>query len=251
MDRGGHFTARSMLAALTGLFGLTLAGCVTAPVSVDRAAFAAAPARNAIPPGPVTLRPSGTLLLDVRLDRQVAGNGCGAHAVAALIDYWDRVLPTEGRGAAPSGSDLYSRTPPEAAAGYSLAELVRLLEAEGMSALVVTTTSTALKAELEAGRPVIVRVSLAASQVRPSTIFPERTPFLAGLETRAFDLSSRVAGEGRLDHYWLVVGFDSDRMVVLDPAMGLRAVRTGEFEAAVTAGGNLAVVSGGPRQAAP
>lgn len=54
-------------------------------------------------------------------------------------------------------------------------------------------------------------------------------------------------GQDRLDHYWLIIGFDAERLVVLDPAMGLRSVTPEAFDAAFQAGGQLAVVSGGPK----
>lgn len=227
------------------LTALALTGCISAPVNADRAAFALEPSRNAIPPGPIALRPAGMLLLDVRLDRQVASNGCGAHAVAALADYWNRLSPSGSAAPALSGVQIYSRTPPAGDAGYSLAEVAGLVEASGLSALVISTTTSALKRELEAGRPAIIRVSLPADLVRPTTLLPTGTPLLAAIETRAFGVSSGLLGEGRLDHYWLVIGFDDRRMVVLDPAMGIRAVATEAFETAFTAGGRLAVVSGG------
>lgn len=248
MSRGGRGAFRSAHAVVFGLGCLIQTGCVSAPVSVDRAAFARFPERNAVPPGPVSLRPAEMLLLDVRLDRQVAANGCGSHAVAALIDYWRRASPSDGYGPTLTGSELYRLAPPSAAAGYSLAEMAAMIEAAGLSALVVNSTAEALKAELEAGRPAIVRVSLPATEVRRATIFPNRTPVIAGLEARAFSLSSRLAGERQLDHYWLVIGFDADRMVVLDPAMGVRSVRMDTFEAVFAAGGRLAVVSGGLRE---
>ncbi len=246
MRRGGRSAIRTAHAAVLGLFGLGLTACVSAPVNADRAAFALAPSRNAIPPGVVTLRPAEMLLLDVRLDRQVAGNGCGAHAVASLIDYWHRAGSSGEADALLTGAEIYARTPPASAAGYSLAEMAGLIESAGLTALVINTTPEGLKTELEAGRPVIARVSLPATQIRPATIFPRTTPLLAGVETRAFALSSRLAGESRLDHYWLVIGFDAGRMVVLDPAMGIRSVSVFAFEAAFAAGGRLAVVSGGP-----
>jgi hypothetical protein len=67
----------------------------------------------------------------------------------------------------------------------------------------------------------------------------------SSLERRAFDLSSSLTGGGRLDHYWLVVGYDETRLVVLDPVMGLRAVSHAAFGTLLAEGGNLGVVSGG------
>lgn len=227
---------------------LALTGCVTAPVNADRDAFVSAPTRNAIPTGTLGVPSPSLLLLDVRLDRQVAGNGCGAHAVASLADYWHRLAPSPAFPAPAIGTEIYNRTPPREASGYTLAEMVDLLGAQGLYALVVTSTTDALRSELRAGRPAIVRVTLPANHLRPLRLFPDQPMLLARIETFAFGLSSRLFGMERLDHYWLVTGHDADRMIVLDPAMGVRAVSLEAFETVFAAGGHLAVVSGGWKQ---
>lgn len=51
-------------------------------------------------------------------------------------------------------------------AGYSLADVVALLEGNGLIAVAVNTTPEALKAEVAAGRPPVVRVSLPAAYLR-------------------------------------------------------------------------------------
>lgn len=226
---------------------MTLTGCVNATVNADREAFIRSPERNAIPSGVADARSSQMLLLDVRLDRQIAANGCGAHAVASLVDYWLRLAPSETTAEISTGAQIYARTPPKDSSGYTLAEVADLLRSQGLEALAVASTSDALKAELRAGRPAIVRVTLRATELRPIRILPDQPALLAGIETLAFRLSSRVFGMEQLDHYWLVIGYDDSRVVVLDPAMGVRSVSPAAFETAFSEGGRLAVVSGGWR----
>lgn len=228
-------------------FSVALSGCILAPVNADRNAFANTPALNAIPRGEIYLRPAEMLLLDVRLDRQVSENGCGAHAVAALIEYWERLAPSGSTTGPVTGVEIYAQTPPRDASGYSLGEIADLLSSYGLEALVVNATIDSLKAELRVGRPAIVRVKLAATELRYVTILPPRLPVLAEVETRAFEISSWMFRQDQLDHYWLIIGFDAERLVVLDPAMGVRSVTPEAFDAAFQAGGQLAVVSGGPK----
>jgi predicted double-glycine peptidase len=233
-----------------GLIGgaLLLAGCASVPVSPDRAAFAAAPSRNAVPRTRVELDPGATLLLDLRLDRQQASNGCGAHAAAAVIDYWTRARPPAVVRSAPSGAEIYAADPPAGAGGYSLAEMVDLLQDAGLVAVAVGTTPEGLGRELQAGRPVIARVSVSAGYLATFTLFPAGTPLLGHVEARAGDLAARLVEpvtSARIDHYWVVIGQDADTVIVLDPALGIRSVQEAAFARAFDRGGNLAVVVGG------
>jgi predicted double-glycine peptidase len=230
---------------------LLLASCFAAPANADRSDFLSTPSRNAVPPAAINLEPSATLLLDVRLDRQTASNSCGAHAVASLVDYWQRADAAAAPSGAVTGEALYLETPPATGAGYSLAEMVSLLERSGLVAVAVTTSIDAIKAELDDGRPVIARVSVATPYLISSTVFPSEAGLLSGIETGVNGMAARLmepVSLGRLDHYWVVIGYDATHMIVMDPAMGMRAVRFDAFARAFDRGGKLAVVSGGWRR---
>lgn len=229
---------------------LLLSACAAVPVNADRAAFAAAPSRNAVPRATVRLVPASTLLLDVRLDRQVSSNGCGAHAVAAVIDYWNRADPPSPARPVPTGLDIHARTPPASPAGYSLAEVVGLLQGVGMVAAAVGSTPDAIRGELAAGRPVIARVSVSAGYLATVRLFAEDAPLVGEVESMAADVTARLLepmSVARIEHYWVVVGHDAANLIVLDPALGLRVVRTEAFARAFGRGGSLAVVVGGWR----
>lgn len=218
------------------------------PVNPDRAAFAAAPSRNAVPRSDVQLDAGSTLLLDLRLDRQRASNSCGAHAVASVVDYWTRARPPVGSRASKTGTEIYVSDPPAAEAGYDLSEMVELLEGAGLVAVAVGTSLDGVRRELDVGRPVIARVSLSAGYLATLRIFDPRTPLLGAMESHVVDLAARLVEPlpvSRLDHYWVVIGYDADRLIVLDPAIGIRAVQTAAFERAFALGGRLAVISGG------
>lgn len=243
--RAGRFGTLGLVVT----WGLVLlGGCVALPVNADRSTFAAHPSRNAVPRAQIAIDPATTVLLDVRLDRQIATNGCGAHAVAAVIDYWIRADAEPVRATGPTGMEIYAQAPPVMEAGYSLADVVALLEGNGLVAVAVNTTSEALKSEVAAGRPPVVRVSLPAAYLRTSSLFPPRVPVASAIEATASDLSARMLepwATARLDHYWIMVGYDADHVIVMDPALGLRVVRTTTFERAFQRAGALAVVVGG------
>lgn len=229
---------------------LLLSACAAVPVNADRAAFAAAPSRNAVPRATVRLVPASTLLLDVRLDRQVSSNGCGAHAVAAVIDYWNRADPPSPTRPVPTGLDIHARTPPASPAGYSLAEVVELLQGVGMVAAAVGSTPDAIRGELAAGRPVIARVSVSAGYLATVRLFAGDAPLVGEIESMAADVTARLLepmSAARIEHYWVVVGHDAANLIVLDPALGIRAVGNAAFARAFGRGGSLAVVVGGWR----
>jgi hypothetical protein len=236
------------LAALLAGGPILLGGCVSIPVNPNRSAFAAAPYRNAIPRSQVRLDAGSTLLLDLHLDRQRASNSCGAHAVASVVDYWMRARPSVPARARKTGLDFYAGDPPDAEAGYDLSELVGLLEDAGLVAVAVGTSMNGIRRELELGRPVIARVSLSAGYLATLRIFDPQTPLLGAMEAHVSDLAARLVEPlpvSRLDHYWVVIGHNADHLIVLDPAIGIRAVQNAAFERAFDLGGRLAVISGG------
>ncbi|WP_298124584.1 C39 family peptidase [Brevundimonas sp.] len=236
------------LALVTAWCPFMLSGCVAANVNPDRATFAAAPSLNAIPHAMVQLESGHTLVLDLRLDRQVSGNGCGAHAVASMIDYWHRAAPRSDGFRPPTGAWIYAATPPSQSSGYALGELVELLETSGLVAVPVETTVAALKGELDRGRPAIARVSLSAGHVLGTRLIPVELAYLAATETFLTDAAARLVepfAPSRLMHFWVVIGYDAEHVIVLDPALGIRAVQSAAFARAFDRGGNLAVVVGG------
>ncbi len=201
------------------LLALGVAGCVTTPTS-DLIAFARQSASNSFEPfeGAVD---SAALVLPVVHDRQTTGAACGAHALASVINYW--------RGAGTiTGLDLYGASPPaDAERGYSIAELTALAGQHGLLASGVRLNLPDLIGELENGRPVLVPVRI------PSVYVQDRG--LPRTDARVVDLASAVVMDrlGRVsemtnlalvDHYLLLVGYDRDRFVVVEPVMGYRTI---------------------------
>ncbi|MEZ5971900.1 MAG: hypothetical protein R3C31_08860 [Hyphomonadaceae bacterium] len=203
---------------------LCLGGCAVTPVP-DVNAFAEDSADNSFEV--FDRRMAGdALVLPVVHDRQTDGPSCGAHALASVINYW------RGAGTV-QGDTIYSATPPSAPAGYSIAELMALARANGLIASGVRLDDAAIIRELENGRPVLVAVRLPSIYVQNRTYPGANTPVL-GLVGSA--LSYRVGqvsqwtGLEMVDHYLLVVGYDDERWVVVEPVMGYRTISRDKLE---------------------
>jgi hypothetical protein len=138
-----------------------------------------------------------------------------------VINYW------LGAGTV-TGDQIYVSSPPaNMERGYSLAELTALAGRRGLLASGVRLNLPDLIRELENGRPVLVPVRI------PSIYVQNRT--LPGSDQPAIDLATDVLVQrvGRVseltslamvDHYLLLVGYDRDRFVVVEPVMGFRTI---------------------------
>lgn len=208
--------AQALIAALS----LTLGACATHP-SADPASFAGRTGHNSFETLGGTVDPPQTLLLAVRHDQQEDGAACGAHALASLLQYW------LGEGQ-PSGAEIFAAHPPaDAAAGYSMAEVLKLAEHYGLLASAVRMPEAGLRAELEAGRPVLVPATVPAVFVQTWQLPGANLPLLglpAALITSRQAQLSESTGRGMVNHYVLVSGYQDDTFVVMEPVMGLRTI---------------------------
>lgn len=160
------------------------------------------------------------LVLPVVHDRQTDGPSCGAHVLASVINYW--------RGAGTiAGNIIYTSTPPADSAGYSIAEIMTLARANGLVASGVRLDDAAIVRELENGRPVLVAVRLPSIYVQNRTFPGANTPvlgFVGDVLSYRVGQVSQWTGLEMVDHYLLVVGYDDERWVVLEPVMGYRTI---------------------------
>ncbi|MEQ1708251.1 MAG: hypothetical protein ABL864_07960 [Terricaulis sp.] len=203
----------------TLLLAFCLAACATRPMS-DVGAFAQQSDSNSFEPfeGAVD---AAALVLPVVHDRQLTGAACGAHALASVVNYW------RGAGTV-AGVDIFSASPPaDLERGYSIAEIAVLAGQRGLVASGVRLNLPDLISELESGRPVLVPVRI------PSIYVQDRG--LPRADARVVDLARGVVMDrvGRVsemtnlalvDHYLLLVGYDRDRFVVVEPVMGYRTI---------------------------
>lgn len=221
---------------------LTLSACATQPSS-DPASFAARTGSNSFEMFGAAVSPPETLLLPVQHDQQIDGAACGAHALASLVNYW------HGPGTA-AGTDIFATYPPaDPKAGYSMAELLQLAETQDLVGSAVRLPESGLKAELEAGRPVLVPVEVPSIFVQTWQLPGANVPVLglpAGFITSRAAWLSEKTGSNLLNHYVLVAGYDGETFIVVEPVMGLRTISAERLARYRAAFGNAAIVFSKP-----
>lgn len=226
---------RSSAAAISSL-ALFIAGCAVTPVA-DVNTFAEESANNSFEVFDRRME-ANALVLPVVHDRQTDGASCGAHALASVINYW--------RGAGTiAGNDIYANTPPAQSAGYSIAELLTLAQANGLVASGVRLDNAAIVRELESGRPVLVAVRLPSIYVQNRTFPGANAPvvgYAGGFLSYRVGQVSEFTGLEMVDHYLLVVGYDEERFVVVEPVMGYRTISQDKLDRYRRHFGNASIV---------
>lgn len=218
------------------LLALCISGCAVTPV-VDVNAFARQSANNSFDIFDRAMAPDA-LVLPVQHDAQTDAASCGAHVLASVVNYW------RGPGVA-NGDAIYRTTPPADAGGYTIAELLPMARAQGLLANGVRLDEAAVIRELENGRPVVVAVRLPSIYVQNRTFPGANAPVVgyAGsvLSYRVGRLSE-MTGLEMVDHYLLVVGYDAERFVVVEPVMGYRTISRDKLVRYRAAFDNAAIV---------
>lgn len=227
------------------LLALAAAGCAISPTS-DVSQFAAESGNNSFE---VFHRgvDSQALVLPVVHDRQTEGPACGAHALASVVNYW------RGPGTL-DGSALYRAAPPASPSGYSMAELMTIAQAQGLLTSAVRMPREAIVQELEAGRPVLVPVQLPSIYVQQRVLPGGNVPVVGVVRNGIIARAGRVSEMTHLavvDHYLLVVGYEGQSFVVVEPVMGYRTISFRKLERYRRAFGDAAMVfsSVGPPRA--
>jgi predicted double-glycine peptidase len=147
--------------------------------------------------------------LDVPYVRQVK-NGCGAAAIAMVVDYWARHYPQ--LRAAARDSERIDNLLPASAQGIRGDELKRYLEDRGFAAYVFDGDLSDLRHHFGKGRPVVVCLGLKGA----------KAPL----------------------HYAVVVGVDDEAVWLNDPARGkLVRVESAHFKSAWRVSGNWALLA--------
>lgn len=201
------------------LLALCAGGCALTPRS-DVNAFAESTGSNSFEVFDRTLQSNEALVLPVVHDRQTSGPSCGAHALASVVNYW------RGPGTM-DGEALYRQTPPRSPSGYSMAELMTIAQANGLLASAVRLTDEQITQELERGRPVLVPVRLPSIYVQQRQLPGGDIPIVGFVRNTVIYRAGRVSELTNLavvDHYLLVVGYEDDKFVVVEPVMGYRTI---------------------------
>ncbi|WP_160162626.1 MULTISPECIES: papain-like cysteine protease family protein [Hyphomonas] len=221
---------------------LTLSACAIHP-STDAASFAARTDSNSFEMFSGAVSPPETLLLPVEHDQQINGIACGAHALASLVNYW------HGAGTV-AGTEIFATYPPaDQTTGYAMSELLQLAETQNLVSSAVRLPDEGLKAELEAGRPVLVPVEVPSIFVQTWQLPGMNVPVLGlpaeFITSRAAWLSEKT-NSNLLNHYVLVSGYDGDTFIVMEPVMGLRTISAERLARYRAPFGNAAIVFSKP-----
>lgn len=219
---------------------MALCGCAINPNS-DVNAFAERTSHNSFEVSGRRFDSPQALVLPVVHDRQYDGPSCGAHVLASVVNYW------RGPGAV-TGDAIYRQTPPAAPSGYSMAELLTLAQSNGLLASAVRMPREALIAELERGRPVLVPVRLPSIYVQKRIMPGGDVPVWGLARNTLVYRAGRVSewtGLAMVNHYLLVVGYNDDAFVVIEPVMGYRTIHYPKFERYRQAFGDAAIVFSG------
>ena len=225
------------------LLALSAGGCALTPNS-DVNAFAENTGSNSFEVFDRTLQSNQALVLPVVHDRQTAGPSCGAHVLASIVNYW------RGPGAL-DGQTLYRQTPPRSPSGYSMAELITLAQSNGLLASAVRLSDQQIIQELERGRPVLVPVRLPSIYVQQRQLPGGDIPIVGFVRNTLIYRAGRVSELTNLavvDHYLLVVGYEDDMFVVVEPVMGYRTIGFDKLERYREHFENAAIVFSGPER---
>ena len=217
---------------------LALGACATHPTS-SLNAFAERSANNSFEFLNRGVDPPSTLVLPVVHDQQVELAACGAHALASVINYW--------RGAGTVvGQQIYDTTPPaNTEEGYSMAELLSLARANGLQAQAVRLAQADLIRELENGRPVLVPVRVPSVFVQSWSLPGANLPLIglpSSLVTTRVARVSEWTNLAMVNHYVLIVGYEEDKFVAVEPVMGFRTISFNRLERYRRPFGNAAMV---------
>lgn len=222
---------------------LALGACASTPTS-SLGAFAERSANNSFEPFDRAVEPPDTLALPVAHDQQTSMAACGAHVMASVINYW------EGEGAV-TGQALFEATPPaDTRAGYSMTELMALARAHGLTTNAVRLADADIIRELESGRPVLVPVRVPSIFIQPWQLPGANVPVLglpAAVVTSRVGMIAEFTGATMVNHYVLIVGYENDTFVAVEPVMGFRTISFDRLDRYREPFGNAALVFSGSR----
>jgi len=219
------------------LLALCVSGCAVSPTP-DINAFAEHSGNNSFEVFHPEVQSANTLVLPVVHDRQTEGPACGAHALASVVNYW------RGAGTV-DGSALFRQIPPHSPSGYSMAELLTLAQREGLLASAVRLDETEITQELEHGRPVLIPVQLPSIYVQQHTLPGAGLPGLGVARSALVNRAARVSEWSHMamvNHYLLVVGYQQNVFVVVEPVYGYRTIRFNRLSRFRAPFGNAAIV---------
>jgi hypothetical protein len=133
--------------------------------------------------------------------------------------------------------------------GYTMAELLDLARANGLTASAVRIGNEDLVRELESGRPVLVPVRIPSIYLQAWTLPGANTPVVglpAQVVTSRVGRLSEWTGLAMINHYVLVSGYEGETFVALEPVLGFRTISFDRLKRYRRPFGDAAIVFSGP-----
>jgi ABC-type bacteriocin/lantibiotic exporter with double-glycine peptidase domain len=150
----------------------------------------------------------------IKAVKQTEKNSCGAACLASVADYWGVDLTEQ---------QIQKAYPKPLKDGYSILELKAIAVSNGLDAYMLAMSEdplSQLRQQLAKGRPVICAVS-----------FPQSRYFAYDVPVYGPVYRALLWSIGpRLNHYVVVFGFDSEELLIMDPARGFVTLSSERFE---------------------
>lgn len=150
----------------------------------------------------------------IRAVKQTQSNSCGIASLASVLNYWSIEITEQ---------DILTEFPKSAKEGYPILELKQIAEAKGLEAYAISMQEhplRQLKEEILKGRPVICAVH-----------FPRMLYFAYDVPIYGHVYRGLVWRFGpRKDHYIIVSGMDSTKLLIMDPVHGFVSINQNDFE---------------------
>jgi len=147
----------------------------------------------------------------VNFYKQQSPSTCGLACITAILNYW---------GIAVSQDKLLMGFPPSSPDGYYIDDLMKMAKSEGLEAFVLQLPVSKLRLQIQKGRPVICGIK---KSITDDLLYH-------------FPLEGGLLGEiirwlsPETNHFVVAVGFKDDRLLIMDPSIGLISLSEKKFE---------------------
>jgi predicted double-glycine peptidase len=119
-----------------------------------------------------------------------------------------------------SQDKLFQDFPSSSSEGYSVEELMNIAKEKGLEAFVLQMPARSIRIQIQKGRPVICGLKKTVMDD-----FFYHFPFEGGF---IGEIIRGLAPE--YNHYVIVIGFKDDRLLIMDPAIGLVSLSEKRFQ---------------------
>ena len=150
----------------------------------------------------------------IKAVKQIARNSCGIASLTAVLNYW---------GVDVTEQEIIKGFPKSSKEGYSIVELRDIAKGKGLEAYVVSLSENPaeqLREQLFKGRPLVCAMH-----------FPRSLYFAYDIPIYGQVYRGLLWSLGpRKDHYIVIFGINSQKLLMMDPSRGFVAISEKQFE---------------------